>query len=133
NYNVECVRAGMSPYFSKYGYSRRFHAEFVAAQEEARKAERGIWAPGAQAYDDYPERLTWWDQRAEEIAAFEKQAEGRGDWIVLTRWDALKLLEERVGKEVVLLGAVSSVELGDRGPSKVKLSRRRGQDFSLIF
>ena len=32
NYNVECVRAGMSPYFMKYGYSQRFHADFVAEQ-----------------------------------------------------------------------------------------------------
>ena len=32
NYNVEAVRAGMSPYFPKYGTSRRFHAEFVAAE-----------------------------------------------------------------------------------------------------
>ncbi|HLL25061.1 MAG TPA: thermonuclease family protein, partial [Kofleriaceae bacterium] len=33
NYNVEAVRAGMSPYFVKYGYSRRFHDDFVAAQD----------------------------------------------------------------------------------------------------
>jgi endonuclease YncB( thermonuclease family) len=33
NYNVEVVRAGMSPYFPKYGNSRRFHAEFIAAQD----------------------------------------------------------------------------------------------------
>ena len=39
NYNVEAVRAGMGPYFPKYGQSRRFHPEFVAAQEEARKAK----------------------------------------------------------------------------------------------
>ena len=41
NYNVEAVRAGMSPYFTKYGYSRRFHADFVAAEKEARAAGRG--------------------------------------------------------------------------------------------
>ncbi len=133
NYNVECVRAGMSPYFSKYGYSRRFHAEFVAAQQQARAAQVGIWQPGGQHYDDYDERLAWWDQRAEQIAAFERQADGKPDWIVLTRWDALKQLEDHLGQEVVLLGAVADIRLGDKGPTRVLLSRRMGQDFSIIF
>jgi endonuclease YncB( thermonuclease family) len=133
NYNVECVRAGMSPYFSKYGYSRRFHEEFVRAQDEARAARRGIWAPGGQHYDDYDERLRWWNQRGDEIAAFEREAEGKDNWIVLTRWDALDRLEKHVGEEVVLLGAVSDMTLGDRGPTIVKLSRRRGQDFTIVF
>ena len=64
NYNVECVRAGMAPYFTKYGYSRRFHKEFVAALAEAKAAHRGIWAPGAMAAPDYPEREAWWNARA---------------------------------------------------------------------
>ena len=64
NYNLEAVRAGMSPYFPKYGNSRRFHQEFLAAQAEAKAAQRGIWAPGAPAYPDYPEREAWWTARA---------------------------------------------------------------------
>jgi len=32
NYNLECVRNGYSPYFSKYGDSKRFHNDFVEAQ-----------------------------------------------------------------------------------------------------
>jgi endonuclease YncB( thermonuclease family) len=56
NYNVEVIRAGFSPYFSKYGYSRRFHADFVAAEDEARAAHRGIWDPTLQHYPDYDER-----------------------------------------------------------------------------
>jgi endonuclease YncB( thermonuclease family) len=47
-YNVEAVRAGMSPYFPKYGRSRRYHAEFVAAEAEAKAAHRGIWAANAR-------------------------------------------------------------------------------------
>jgi endonuclease YncB( thermonuclease family) len=46
NYNVECVRHGYSPYFVKYGRSRRFHKEFVQAQKLAREDQLGIWAPG---------------------------------------------------------------------------------------
>ena len=41
NYNVESVRAGMSPYFTKYGYSHRFHNQLTHAEAEARQAKRG--------------------------------------------------------------------------------------------
>ncbi|MBW2191959.1 MAG: thermonuclease family protein [Deltaproteobacteria bacterium] len=40
SYNVEAVRAGMSPYFTKYGYSHRFHNQFTHAESEARQAKR---------------------------------------------------------------------------------------------
>lgn len=133
NYNLECVRAGMSPYFTKYGRSRRFHEEFVKAQEEARAARRGIWDPSKMHYPDYDERLAWWNARADFIAAFEKEAEGRDDWIVLTRWDAVQKLEQHIGQEVTVLGAVGDVRYADRGPARVLLSRRRSQDFALIF
>ena len=63
NYNVECVRYGFSPYFVKYGRSRRFHREFVEAQKRAQADQLGIWADGKMHYDDYPERLKWWGER----------------------------------------------------------------------
>ena len=65
NYNVEAVRAGMSPYFTKYGYSRRFHQEFVDAEREAKAAHLGIWDPTKLHYPDYAERKPWWTARAE--------------------------------------------------------------------
>ena len=74
NYNLEVVRAGMSPYFSKYGYSTRFHAEFIAAEKEARAAQRGIWQPGAMAAQDYDERHKWWDARGDFISAWIRDA-----------------------------------------------------------
>lgn len=134
NYNVECVRAGMSPYFVKYGRSRRFHKAFVEAQEEARAAQRGIWRPGLMHYDDYDERLAWWGEREQTITRFEReQAQHPDSYIALTRWDALLKLEQKVGTEVVLLGAVQDVKFGDRGPSVVKLSRTRTNDFDVVF
>jgi micrococcal nuclease len=133
NYNVECVRAGMAPYFPKYGNSRRFHAAFVAAEAEARRAQRGIWAPGAPGYTDYAEREAWWQARAAFIDAFRKEAEGQPDHIDLTHWDALAQLEARAGTPVVVLGIVGDVRPSERGPSKVTLSRRLGSDFPLIF
>ena len=133
NYNVEAVRAGMSPYFTKYSYSRRFHDDFAAAEKEAREAKRGIWRPGAQAYQDYAERKAWWDARAEFIKSFERDGKGRDDFIVLTHWDSIRSIEKKLGQEVTVLGSVSRIVLGDRGPTRVLLGRRKFNDFAIVF
>jgi endonuclease YncB( thermonuclease family) len=133
NYNIECVRAGMSPYFTKYGYSRRFHAEFVAAEQEARAAGLGIWAEGAQAYQDYDLRKRWWDARADFVAEFEADARDDPSLIALTNWDSLDRIADRLGDEVELLGTVGDIRQGERGPKRVLLSRRLFSDFPLIF
>jgi endonuclease YncB( thermonuclease family) len=133
NYNVECVRAGMSPYFTKYSYSRRFHAEFVAAEAEARAARRGIWAPDAKGYRDYDQRKPWWDARAEFLKRFEQEAAGRSDHVVLTHWDSMAQLDKLKGQEVTILGLVSEVSFGEKGPSRVTLSRRMFGDLAVVF
>jgi len=133
NYNVACVRAGMSPYFTKYSYSRRFHTDFLRAQELARSEARGIWSPNTQHYLDYDARLEWWNGRAEFIAGFEDEAKDDERFVVLTHWDSLLRLEELEGQEVSILGTVSQVKLGDKGPTKVMLGRRMFSDFPLVF
>jgi len=136
NYNVEAVRAGMAPYFPKYGNSRRFHQDFLTAEAEAKAAHRGIWQAGVQAYDDYPEREAWWTARGDFVAAFRAEAEGNGgkpNYIDLTHWDALGQLEGLVGKEVVILATVGDVIIGEKGPSRVTLARAQRSDFPLIF
>lgn len=135
NYNVECVRAGFTPYFMKYGRSRRFHKDFVDAEKEARDAQRGIWKPGVMAYPDYDERLKWWGEREAVITRFEKAAlENPESYIALTRWDAMLKLEGKVGTEVTILGSVSDVKYSQgNGPSVVKLARSRTSDFDIVF
>jgi len=134
NYNVECVRAGQSPYFVKYGRSRRFHRDFVEAQKEAQENKRGIWKPGGMHYDDYDERLRWWNEREAAISRFEReQNEHPESYIALTRWDAMLKLEQRLGQEVVLLGAVQEVVQRENGPAVVKLARTRTQNFDIVF
>jgi endonuclease YncB( thermonuclease family) len=133
NYNVECTRAGMSPYFTKYAYSRRFHDQFVKAQEEAREKGLGIWDPHREHYRDYPERIKWWDARADFIKKFEADAVGKSNYIVLTNWDSLRRLEEHENREVVVLATVGDIKIGDRGPTRVMLGRRLLGDFPLIF
>lgn len=134
NYNVEAVRAGMSPYFSKYGYSRRFHDEFIEAQNEARAANRGIWDPSKEHYFDYDRRLRWWNGRGDFVQRFEADSEGRDDLIVLGHWDAMERLAEHEGDEVELLATVGDIKLGEgEKPTRVQLSRRMFSSFPLIF
>ncbi len=133
NFAVESIRAGMSPYFSKYGYSRRFHEELVEAEREARAAQRGIWDPKTMHYPDYDLRKPWWTARAEFIAEFDRKARGRTDHISLTDYDALARLERLEGSEATVIGTVAELRLGDRGPSKVLLSGRMRGGFPIVF
>lgn len=48
NINVELIRAGWSPYWTKYGPGR-FQAEMEAAEAEARAAKRAMWAVTTQS------------------------------------------------------------------------------------
>lgn len=133
HFNLECVRSGMSPYFQKYGRSRRFHDDFVEAQREARNARRGVWDPAGEHYGDYETRLNSWDSRAEALRRFEAEARGRDDHVVLTHEDALRRLERLVGREVTVFGTVSEIRRSERGPTLVLLGRRKDRDFPLVF
>jgi len=132
SYNVECVRAGMSPYFTKYGYSHRFHNQFMHAEAEARRAKRGIWNPDTQGYGDYDERKAWWNARADFIRAFEHEANRRDDYIQLTHWDAPAELEGKLGQEVTILSTVERIQ-HFKGLVRVSLARQRGSAFPVIF
>ena len=132
SYNVECVRAGMSPYFTKYGYSHRFHNQLTHAEAEARAAKRGIWDPNAQGYGDYDERKAWWNARADFIRAFEHEANRRDDYIQLTHWDALVELEDKLGQEVTILSTVERIR-HFKGLVRVSMARQRGSAFPVIF
>lgn len=136
NYNVECVRAGMSPYFPKYGYARRYHSAFIAAQEEARAAGRGIWDPTQMHYPDYDERLRWWTARAEFIQAFEQEAAAlqvHEGFMQLTSSDAPAWLQRHVGREVQLLGSASGITRVPNGPTLVMLGLSGGEPLPLVF
>jgi len=132
SYNVECVRAGMSPYFTKYGYSHRFHNQLSHAEAEAREAQRGIWSPEAKGYGDYDERKAWWDARADFIRTFEHEASGRDDYIDLTRWDAEQTLEEHLEREVTVLSTVDRIRRFKK-LVRVTLTMKKGKTFPIIF
>lgn len=135
NYNVEVVRAGYSPYFTKYGRSRRFHDDFVQAQAEAQAARRGIWDPARQHYPDYDERLAWWEARREAIDSFEAEADGRDDHVLLTRFDSIPAIEARLGEEVTVFALVGEVvePRSEKAPTVVKLSKNRMERVQVVF
>lgn len=132
SYNVEAVRAGMSPYFTKYGYSHRFHNQFTHAEAEAREAKRGVWNPNARGYGDYDERKAWWNARADFIRAFEHEANRRDDYIQLTHWDGVQALEDDLGQTVTILSTVDEIR-HFKGLVRVSLARQRGSGFPVIF
>jgi len=132
SYNVECVRAGMSPYFTKYGYSHRFHNQLSHAEAEAREAHRGIWSPDARGYGDYDERKAWWNARADFIRAFEHEANSRDDYVQLSHSDATERLEERLGQKTTILSTVDRIQ-HFKGLVRVVLARQRGSGFPVIF
>jgi hypothetical protein len=111
----------------------RRHDDFVAAEKEARENQRGIWKPGCQCYHDYDEREAWWNARADFILEFEREAAKHDDYIVLTNWDAIRRLEDRLGQEVTVLATVGSIRFGDKGPSRALLSRRLFNDLPAVF
>jgi micrococcal nuclease len=43
NFNVEIVRKGLSPYYTKYGLSRKYDRSFREAEKLARKDKLNIW------------------------------------------------------------------------------------------
>jgi len=52
NFNLDLVRQGLNPYYTKYGLSQKYDQEFREAERYARKHELNIWGdPGlAQKY-----------------------------------------------------------------------------------
>lgn len=133
NYNIECVRAGMSPYFVKYGFSRRFHEQFMDAQNEAMRNKKGIWGSEIRHYPDYDNRLLWWTARAKFIKSFELESKGRQEYIDLGWFDADHRLNAMLGKEVVLFGIIGDVKRPDKGPIKVSISRKEDLEVPLVF
>jgi len=66
NYNLAAVAAGWSPYFVKYGRSRLYHREFLAAEAHAQSVGSGIWDPDLNGHGptrDYTRLIPWWQMR----------------------------------------------------------------------
>lgn len=43
NFNMELIKQGLSPYYTKYGVSQKYDVEFRQAEKYARKHKLNIW------------------------------------------------------------------------------------------
>jgi endonuclease YncB( thermonuclease family) len=123
-YAEAAIRAGHSPYFTKYGRSLRFDARFVAAQEEARRAKRGIWAEGGPHYPDYAERLAWWEERAKQVEEWARLAAAPPEGAVLARLGVpaeTAALRRRVGERATVFGSLDRAD-ADSSPKALLFS-----------
>lgn len=134
NFAVELVRNGHSPYFVKYGTSRLFDAQFSAAEEEARKAKRGIWSDSPGHYSDYEERQTWWQARAKALALFEsKHASDPTYYQVQFAAVFERLKAKEPGTAVTVFGVLSP--RSEKSPEKVVayVSYRNRMDIPIVW
>jgi micrococcal nuclease len=55
NFNLELVQNGWSPYYTKYGESKRYHEKFRSAQEQAQLKGVNIWIDPVRQAAEYKE------------------------------------------------------------------------------
>lgn len=132
NYNIECVKRGYSPYYNKYGNSKRFHKEFLEAQEFARKNKLGIWNIETKCYPDYEKRILWWNKRAEQIEEFEKQYSKSDNSFNLMNDGEYERMKNYTDKEILVLANVTEIFTGVN-PSIIRINIKRGVDFDIVF
>jgi endonuclease YncB( thermonuclease family) len=132
NYNLECVKTGHSPYFNKYGNSRRWHKEFTEAQEYAQKNKLGIWNSKSKCYPDYKDRIDWWNKRAKQIDSYESKFLNKENYFNLLNDDDFNKLNEFVDKEVTIFGSIGEIRI-KKYPYIVRFSHSRTQGVDLVF
>lgn len=132
NYNIECVKQGYSAYFSKYGYSKRFHSEFVKAQDYARANKLGIWSGKKLSYPDYDERINWWDKRAQQILKYESEFSGKAGYYSMLDPGDYEELKSRLFDTVIIFGNVTKV-LTENEPHIVKFEVNYDEQIDLVF
>jgi len=132
NYNVECVRQGFSPYYNKYGNSKRFHTEFLEAQTYAMNNKLGIWSPDIKHYPDYEERIQWWNKRAEQIENFEAKYSDKENYFNISDNVDFSLLEENLGNEITVFGSISDI-LDKKFPYLLRMPHTKEQTFELVI
>lgn len=94
NVNVRLVEDGWSPYFAKYGHSRVYHPEFLAAEAAAQAGALAIWDPETNRGGerrDYDALLPWWGLRAGIVEEY-RRVEGEGG-VLSVRLDYERLTE----------------------------------------
>ena len=132
NFNIEIVRQGLSPYFTKYGACHRFDAAFREALASARKGGLGLWAKPRpyRGYPDYELRERWWHERELDIAHLESLRKTRKDLFILGEKTEWKRLRKAEGQKVWVCGTPGRLRQV-RTLGLQALGHRRGSDFMI--
>jgi len=105
NYNLKAIREGWSPYFVKYGRSRFYHSEFLAAERHAQAGGVAIWDPKTNAGGktrNYDELIPWWHLRDSVIQSFRQFGMQRGAQSVRLDYDDI-VEAAQVGSQITVL------------------------------
>lgn len=127
------IREGYSPYYTKYGFSKRHHELFAAAEASARERRVGIWNERTNAggkRNDYPKLKSWWDTRARAMQHFER-SRGAGDYSASVDGER-KALEAAAGRDVRVFGGVWSIT-AERRLVRVELEGSADRPVQLVF
>lgn len=130
----DLVRAGWSPYFTKYGRSRRYDDRLRTAQEEAQRARRGVWGDAVAHYPDYEARLAWWEARARQVDAWERDVAGRDAPEHPVRLGApseTARLAALLGRRATVFGSLDRI-VSDRGPPRLLLVDAPRTPFAIV-
>ncbi len=68
NFNLELVKQGLSPYYTKYGLSQRYDQKFREAERYARKHELNIWGDPELA-EKYLRLKSKWGQYRSKVSS----------------------------------------------------------------
>ena len=130
----DLIQAGLSPYFVKYGRSKRYDARFAAATKEAQERKRGVFGDAVHHYPDYPQRLLWWEERAKQVDAWDAEtaaspaAVARVRLGVAAETDRLPAL---LGKRVTLFASLDRVD--DEGwPKRLLFVDKPHEPFAVV-
>lgn len=88
NYNLSAIKEGWSPYFVKYGRSRLYHKDFLAAERDAQAEEMGIWNEkinAGGAHREYDRLIPWWYLRDSIVQGYREEGADAG--VVSVRLD----------------------------------------------
>ncbi len=72
NFNLDLVKQGLSPYYTKYGRSKKYDREFRVAEKSARKQKLNIWGDPALS-QKYLRLKSKWGQSSSAVPTVDQQ------------------------------------------------------------
>ncbi|MGB5710878.1 MAG: thermonuclease family protein [Waterburya sp.] len=104
NSNLRIVREGWSPYFVKYGRSRLYHRQFMAAEVNAQSQGLAIWNPETNAGGNrrnYTTLIPWWHLRDSVVQDYRSLDSQAGVLSVRLDYEAI-VSSAQAGKEITV-------------------------------